>query len=130
MNGEAVETGPSISALEYDRGDRCAIVSLSGQADIGDCEWVRALLEFQAVHGRGRLVVDLTRLASMDWWVAIILLWVGRVVSRRGGALVLASPQPGVAQTLHAVGASKVVTICDSVQHACASLPAYPPASA
>lgn len=129
MNSDAIGPGLSVAELEYDRG-LCAVVSLSGQAGIGDCGWIRALLEFQAVHGRGRLVVDLTRLTSMDWWVAIILLWVGRVVTRRGGALVLASPQPEVAQTLNAAGASEVVVICDTVQRACARLPACPPASA
>jgi anti-anti-sigma factor len=130
MSGDTAGFKLPVSALEYDRGGLCAVVSLSGRAGIEDSGWVRALLELQAAHGRGRLVVDLTRLASMDWWVAIILLWVGRVVNRRGGALVLASPQPEVARMLDAAGASKVVTICDSVQRACATLPTRPPVSA
>jgi hypothetical protein len=41
----------------------------------------------------------------MDWWAALILLWVGRVIDRRGGKLVLASPQPAVARALSTAGA-------------------------
>src|SRR5690242_18633869 len=37
-----------VSALEYDRGRSCAVVSLAGRADIGDCAWIRPLLERQA----------------------------------------------------------------------------------
>lgn len=102
------DPGFSVSALEYDRGGPCAVVSLSGQVGIKDCGWVRPLLELHAAQGRGRLVVDLSRLSSMDWWVALMLAWAGRVITRRGGVLVLMSPQPEVARVLIAAGASKV----------------------
>ena len=102
---EAWETDLAVSALEYDRDGPCAVVSLAGRAGITDCGWLRLLLELQAAQGQGRLVVDLSRLSSMDWWVALILVWAGRVVSRRGGELVLASPQPDVARLLAAAGA-------------------------
>jgi hypothetical protein len=46
----------------------------AGRADIGDCAWIRPLLERQAEQGYGRVVVDLSRLSSMDWWVALILI--------------------------------------------------------
>jgi anti-anti-sigma regulatory factor len=103
----------SVSALEYDRGGPCAVMSLAGRAGIADCAWVHLLLEMQAAQAQGRLVVDLSRLSSMDWWVAMILSWAGRVVSRRGGVLVLASPQPGVARLLDAVGAPRAVATYD-----------------
>lgn len=120
----------SVSALEYDRGGPYAVVSLAGRAGIGDCGWVRLILELQAAQGHGRMVVDLSRLSSMDWWVALILLWAGRVISRRGGELVLACPQPSVALLLKAAGAPKSVTVYDSVQQARDSLAVCPPASA
>src|SRR5690242_1824141 len=107
-----------VSALEYDRGRSCAVVSLAGRADIGDCAWIRPLLERQAEQGYERVVVDLSRLSSMDWWVALILIWAGRVISRRGGVLMLAAPQPAVAQLLEAAGASKVVVMCASLRQA------------
>jgi anti-anti-sigma regulatory factor len=50
--------------------------------------------------------------------VALILIWAGRVVSRRGGVLMLAAPQPAIAQLLNAAGASKAVVMCASVQQA------------
>ena len=107
-----------VSALEYDRGRSCAVVSLAGRADIGDCAWIRPLLERQAEQGYERVVVDLSRLSSMDWWVALILIWAGRVISRRGGVLMLAAPQPAVAQLLAAAAASKAVVMCASVRQA------------
>jgi anti-anti-sigma factor len=94
----------TVSALEYRRGDPCAVISLAGRAGIADCTWVRLLLEMQAAQGRGRLVVDLSGLSSMDWWVALMLVWASRVISRRGGVLELASPQPAVARLLDAAG--------------------------
>jgi anti-anti-sigma factor len=105
-----------VSALGYDRGRSCAVVSLAGRAGIDDCAWIRLLLERQAQHGR--VIVDLSRLSSMDWWVALILIWAGRVVSRRGGVLMLAAPQPAVERLLNAAGASKSVVMCASVQQA------------
>ena len=107
-----------VAALGYDCGRSCAVVSLAGRADIGDCAWIRPLLERQAEQGYERVVVDLSRLSSMDWWVALILIWAGRVISRRGGVLMLAAPQPAVAQLLTAAGASKTVVMCASVRQA------------
>jgi len=115
---EAAQPELLVSALGYDQGRSCAVVSLAGRADIGDCAWIRPLLERQAEQGYERVVVDLSRLSSIDWWVAIILIWAGRVISRRGGVLMLAAPQPAVAQLLKAVGASRTVVMCVSVRQA------------
>lgn len=51
----------------------------------------------------------------------LILLWAGRMVSRHGGSLVLASPQPPVARLLKAVGATRAVAVYQSVQQAVAT---------
>lgn len=117
----------SVSALEY--GAPCVVISLVGRADIGDCRWVRLLLEQQAARGPGRVVVDLSRLSSMDWWVALMLLWAGRVVGRRGGLLVLASPQPAVARLLAAARAPEVAVVYGSAQQAGEGAVVSPPAS-
>lgn len=119
----------SVSALDY-AGGPYAVVSLAGRAGIGDCGWVRLLLEHQAAPGPDRVVVDLSRLSSMDWWVILVLLWVGRVVSRRGGLLVMASPQPAVARLLDAARASEAVAICGNLQQASHGVLARPTASA
>jgi anti-anti-sigma factor len=118
MMREAAQPELLVSALGYDRGRSCAVVSLAGRAGIGDCAWIRPLLERQAEQGYERVVVDLSRLSSMDWWVALILIWAGRVISRRGGVLMLAAPQPAVARLLEAAGASKAVVMCASVRQA------------
>jgi anti-anti-sigma factor len=112
----AGERGLSISALESDCDGPRAVVSLTGQADITDSGWIRLLLEFQARQRRGRLVVDLSRLSSMDWWVALTLTWASRVVSRRGGVLVLVNPQPAVALLLDAAGVPGVAVMSDNSQ--------------
>ncbi len=104
---ETQEYELAVSTLEYDCGGPCVVVSLSGQAGIANCGWLPLLLELQAAQGQGRLVVDLSRVSLMDWWVALIVVWASRVVSRRGGELVLASPQPAVARLLAAVSASR-----------------------
>lgn len=106
----------SVSALKYDRDGTCSVVSLAGRAGIAEPAWFRQLLELQAAQGSSRIVIDLSRLLSMDWWAALMLLWVGRVVSRRGGTLVLASPQPAVARLLQAADAGQVVAVYQSVQ--------------
>jgi len=115
---EAIQPELLVSALGYDRGRSCVVVSLAGRAGIGDCSWIQLLLERQAEQGYGRVIVDVSRLSSMDWWVALILIWASRVVSRRGGVLMLAAPQPAVERLLNAVGASKAVVMCASVQQA------------
>lgn len=105
----AEREGPdlAVSALEYKDDGACAVVSLAGRAGITDSGWLSLLLEVQAAKEYGRLVVDLSRLSSMDWWVALLVTWAGQLISRRGGVLVLASPQPAVARVLDAVGASR-----------------------
>lgn len=118
MPGNAWEPELSVSALEYDCDGPCAVVRLAGRAGIADSACLRVLLELQAAQEQGRLVIDLSRLSSMDWWIALILMWIGRMVSRRGGVFVLAAPQPAVARLLKTAGAPQVVTICDSIPRA------------
>jgi anti-anti-sigma regulatory factor len=77
---------------------------LAGRAGISDATWFRQLLELPQAQGYGRIVLDLFRLSSSDWWAALILLWVGRMISRRGGTLALACPQPAVARLLSGPG--------------------------
>jgi anti-anti-sigma factor len=110
MAGDAWEPELSVSAREYDDGGPRAVVSLAGRADIADCAWIRGLLGLEAAQGHGRLILDLSQLSSMDWWVALMLTWAGRVVSRRGGVLVLVSPQPAVARLLDATGSAALTT--------------------
>jgi anti-anti-sigma factor len=117
----------SVSARELDGGS-CAVVSLAGQAGI-DRAWFRELLELQTARAPDRMVVDLSRLSSMDWWAVLMLLWVARVVTRRGGTLVLASPQPAVAQLLNSAGARQIVRVYDSVWQASADQAVGSPAA-
>lgn len=89
----------------------CAVVSLAGQAGIADCGWLRRLLELQSSHRLTRVVVDLSGLSAMDWWVALMLSWAVRVLARRGATLTLAAPQPAVADTLKSAGIEHIMPI-------------------
>lgn len=84
-------------------GGPYTVVSLAGQADIGDSAGFREVLELEAARAHG-LILDLSGLVSMDWWAALIQLWVRRVADRRGGTLLLASPQPSVSRMIGAPG--------------------------
>jgi anti-anti-sigma regulatory factor len=88
----------------------------------GPVRGLDGLLELQASQEQRRIVVDLSRLSSMDWRAALMLLWVGRVCRPPGRVLVLAFPQPAVARVLEAAGAPKVVAIYGSVRQASASM--------
>ncbi len=112
----------SVSAPDYYCGGSCAVVSLAGQAGIGGGTWFRQLLQLPQTQGQGRIVIDLSGLSAMDWWAALILLWVARVIRRRGGVLVLASPRAAVARLLNTVDALRVVAVYESVQQAAGSL--------
>jgi anti-anti-sigma factor len=112
----------SVSAPEYYDGGSLAVVSLAGQAGIEDGAWFRQLLQLPATQGQGRIVIDLSGLSAIDWWAALILLWVARVICRRGGVLVLASPRAAVARLLNTVDALHVVAVYDSVQQAAGTL--------
>jgi hypothetical protein len=47
------------------------------RAGIADAAWFRRLLELPEAQESGRIIVDLSRLSSIDWWATLILLWVG-----------------------------------------------------
>ncbi len=99
-------------------GSRLAVVSLAGRAGVEDRAWFRDLLELQAARSPDRIVIDLSGLSSMDWWAALMLLWVARVIARRGGLLVLAAPRPPVAKVLSSAGARQVIPVVGSLQQA------------
>jgi anti-anti-sigma factor len=106
------------AARQLADGGPCVAVPLAGRVDIAGCAQLRGLLELEAAQAHGRILLDLSRVTSMDWWAVLILLWVGRVVARRGGCLVLASPQPGVARVLQHAGASDLLSVYDSIADA------------
>lgn len=64
----------------------------------------------------------------MDWWAALMLLWVARVLQRRGGTLTLAAPEPAVAALLRSAGACEVISIYKSVKLAAGAGTAWPAA--
>jgi anti-anti-sigma factor len=81
-------------------GEAYSMVTLAGQADVGNSGQLREILVLESVRAHRKVLVDLSRVSSMDWWTALILLWIGQVLTRRGGSLTLTSPQPEVAGLL------------------------------
>jgi anti-anti-sigma factor len=99
-------------------GGRCVVVPLAGRVDIAGSGRLRGLLELEAAQARGLILLDLSRVTSMDWWAALILLWVARVVARRGSCLALVSPRPEVARVLRQAGASAQLPVYESIADA------------
>ena len=58
----------SVSALAHDRDRTCAVVTLAGRAGIADTARFRQLLELPEARESGRIILDLSRLSSIDWW--------------------------------------------------------------
>ena len=108
----------SVRQTRLAAGRPCTIVSVSGRAGVHDGAWFRRLLEVRAGGGAALIIADLSQLSSIDWWAALILLWVARVLRRRGGTVMLASPQPAVAELLRSAGAHQVVPVYDTVRQA------------
>lgn len=85
-----------------------AVAALTGQADVGGAGRLLELLELCEAGRYGGIIVDLSRVVSMDWWAALILLWLGRVAEGRGLVLLLAGAHASVRQVLEEAGAADV----------------------
>jgi anti-anti-sigma factor len=110
ITGLAASVGPretivstlsmSVTTTQRAGGEAYSMVTLAGQADVGNSGQLREILVLESVRAHRKVLVDLSRVSSMDWWTALILLWIGQVLTRRGGSLTLTSPQPEVAGLL------------------------------
>jgi hypothetical protein len=103
MESTRVSPAPPLAGDPGDTAGSCAVLALEGHAGIADCDWFPHLLGLLASRPPGRLVVDLSGVSSIDWWVALMLQWARRFADRRRVTLELASPQPAVARALTAV---------------------------
>lgn len=95
----------SVTTTRPAGGEAYSMVTLAGHADVGNSGQLREILALEGVRAHRKVLVDLSRVSSMDWWTALILLWIGQVLTRRGGSLTLTSPQPEVAGLLDYAGA-------------------------
>ena len=62
-------------------GEAYSMVTLAGQADVGNSGQLREILVLESVRAHRKVLVDLSRVSSMDWWTALILLWIGQVLT-------------------------------------------------
>ena len=119
----------ALEQCEQRAGRRYTLVTVSGQASVEDGACFRRLLEVRTGQGPTDMIVDLSRLSTMDWWAALMLMWVARVMQRRGGALTLAAPRPAVATLLRSAGAFQLIPIYNSVRLAADARTARPAAT-
>ena len=98
----------SVTTARSASGDDCSMVALAGHATVANSGQVREILTMEGVRIHRNVLLDLSRLASMDWWTALIVVWIGRVLLRRGGSLTLTSPRPEVAGLLNYAGAGEL----------------------
>lgn len=115
-----ITLGRAVSPLEMSisagmSGDGSfAVAALAGQVNVGSAGRLLEVLELCKTGRRDGIIVDLSRVVSMDWWAALILLWVGRVAKRRGLTFLLAGAHVSVRQVLEEAGADEVLPLRDS----------------
>lgn len=106
----------SVSDGEH-AGGPCKIVSLAGQANGQGRAELEDVLVGEARKGR-RIVVELSRLESLDQAALLVFVWASRVAGNAGGSLVLASPRPEVARALERSGIVTLLPVRVSVTEA------------
>jgi anti-sigma B factor antagonist len=89
------------------------VIALAGEADLTTAAELKQILAAQLDGGTPRLTVDLSGLRFADSAAVGELIRAHRAITRRGGSLELARPQPTVARVLSLLGVDQVLTVRD-----------------
>ena len=92
-------------------GESGPLVMLSGEADLASARELSELLTAQLAGGVERLLVDVSGLRFADSASVRALVLAGKTLRERGGAVVLARPQPAVARVLELMGADQLLVV-------------------
>ena len=92
-------------------GESGPVVMLSGEADLASARELSELLTAQLAGGAERLTVDVSGLLFADSASVRSLVLAGKTLRERGGALILARPQPAVARVLELMGADQLLVV-------------------
>ena len=108
-----------------------AVISLSGEHDLGGYETLRTGFVLAAIRG-SNVIVDLSRCDFIDSTVISMLLHTETLVARDGGRLVLALPgeESSVTRLAEVVKLAELLPTYSSFDAALASFPRAAPAGA
>src|SRR6476660_1519983 len=91
-----------------------AVIELAGRMDGGGVLEIDTAFT-SAMQGSQRVVIDLSGVSFIASQGIRALLTRARDVSRAGGRVVLAGPQPRVREILGYAGADSILTVCEDV---------------
>ncbi len=98
-------------------GGRCAVVVLSGDADV-TAQAVEDVLAAESAKDPALLLVDLSAVSFMDSWALHVVLRAMRARRAAGGAAGLVCPSGPVRRVLELTGAGQLVPMFASVPEA------------
>jgi anti-anti-sigma factor len=99
-------------------GEAFTLVTLSGEADVTNCDTLRDVLEGEVAKRPRTLVVDMSELRFMDSSALHVVLRVNRAMDRQGSVLALAAPRQAVAKMLRLTAADQLIPVYPSVEEA------------
>ena len=97
--------------ISVEPGDAGPVIRLAGEADLLVAGQLSGALSTQVSGGAAHVAVDLSGLRFADVTAVRALLGAHLALSRRGGTLELADPQPIVARILSLLGADQVISV-------------------
>jgi anti-anti-sigma factor len=111
--GLVTDEGLTVAAVA---GPGHVVISVAGDCDTTTEQQFRdALAREVSLEGRRRVVVDLSGVGFMGSAGVRVLVGINALVLKRGGSLVLASPQEIVARVLTLAGLDEVIPVTGSV---------------
>jgi anti-sigma B factor antagonist len=92
-------------------GESHILVTLAGESDANNAQWLRDVLESEASKSVPCLIVDLSGLRFIDSAGVHVLIDVRAILRDHGGELILVALQPVVARVLSLVGADQLIPV-------------------
>jgi anti-anti-sigma factor len=98
------------------------VLRLSGEVGPESEDELESLISTRFGQEGSLLVLDLDEVSYVDSWTLGLFLRIGHLLSARGGALAIASPQPDVRRLLALTGLLRRLHVFDDVDGAAADL--------
>jgi anti-sigma B factor antagonist len=109
----------SVATVEWE-GEPYRLVTLTGEADVTNCDSLREVLEAEVATQPRTLIIDLGGLRFMDSSALHVILKANRTMDRHGGVLALAGPREPVAKMLRLTAADQLIPVYPTVSEATA----------
>lgn len=103
--------GKGTLAARVRAGDCGPVITLAGETDLTSADQLELLITAQLSDGIRQLTIDVSDLQTADVASVRKLMLAARVMTARGGNLVVLNPQPSVARVLALLDVDEAVTI-------------------